>query len=175
MFGGERSPGPPLWSRYWLYSVIIYSRKSRRWVNRFRKWYHYQTKFPYYFMLANFVVNFLNTSLFTKLLLLKTSQNLGGKKHCWPPPKRKFGGASDPRFYRQRTPCLHLYIHFQFSQNFLERSLNDAHINVFLSYSFILHTTPVCVPEMWPCIHETRRYRVSCIVYRVYTYIHEIL
>ena len=53
-------------------------------------------------MIANFVVNFLNTWLFTKLLLL-TSQNLGGQMHCWP-PKRKFGGASDPRFYRQRTP-----------------------------------------------------------------------
>ena len=26
---------------------------------------------------------------------------------------------------------------------------------------------------MWPCIHETNRYHVSCTVYRVYTYIHE--
>ena len=61
-------------------------------------------------MLANFVVNFLNTSLFTKLLYYyyKLYYKLltiwgGGQKHCWPPNEN--WGASDPRFYRQRTPC----------------------------------------------------------------------
>ena len=53
-------------------------------------------------MLANFVVNFLNTSLFTKLLLLKTSQILGAKIIVGPPTENWGGG--DPRFYRQRTP-----------------------------------------------------------------------
>ena len=47
-------------------------------------------------MLANFVVDFLNTSLFTKLLLLNFS-NWGGQNHCWPPPPpRKLGGGAVP-------------------------------------------------------------------------------
>ena len=57
-------------------------------------------------MLANFVVNFLNTSLFTKLLLLYTSKIGGGAKTIVGPPNENWGGgASAPRFYRQRTPC----------------------------------------------------------------------
>ena len=55
-------------------------------------------------MFANFVVKFLNTSLFTKLLVLWTSQILG--IIVGPPTENCGGGGSDPRFYRQRTPWL---------------------------------------------------------------------
>ena len=44
-------------------------------------------------MIANFVVNFLNTWLFTKLLLL-TSQNLGGPNALLAPPPTKIGGGA---------------------------------------------------------------------------------